>query len=387
MEVNTLTWVITIAVIAGFFIFDFYAHVRTPHSPSIKESAWWSLFYVALACAFGVFLWFTWGEPGDPHGHGVEFFTGYVTEKALSVDNLFIFALIMGTFKVPRQYQQKVLLIGIALALIFRGVFIAFGAAAIEAWSDVFYLFGIWLLWTAYTVIRDEVSDEPARDPSDMKLIKVLNKAVPVSDDYSGDRLLVRRLGKLTVTPLLVCLVAIGMTDLMFALDSIPAIYGITQEPYIVFTTNAFALLGLRQMYFLLDGLLDRLVYLPYGLGIILAFIGVKLVLHALHENGLPFINGGEPVHDAPEVQTVVSLLVIVAVLTVTVLASLWKSKRDGGKNDADADSGAADAGAADAAAAPATADSVGADRAGDGAAGTTGVAEASDTSGDPDRN
>ncbi|MCJ7859530.1 TerC family protein [Corynebacterium kalidii] len=387
MEVNTLTWVITIAVIAGFFIFDFYAHVRTPHSPSIKESAWWSLFYVALACAFGVFLWFTWGEPGDPHGHGVEFFTGYVTEKALSVDNLFIFALIMGTFKVPRQYQQKVLLIGIALALIFRGVFIAFGAAAIEAWSDVFYLFGIWLLWTAYTVIRDEVSDEPARDPSDMKLIKVLNKAVPVSDDYSGDRLLVRRLGKLTVTPLLVCLVAIGMTDLMFALDSIPAIYGITQEPYIVFTTNAFALLGLRQMYFLLDGLLDRLVYLPYGLGIILAFIGVKLVLHALHENGLPFINGGEPVHDAPEVQTVVSLLVIVGVLTVTVLASLWKSKRDGGKNDADADSGAADAGAADAAAAPATADSVGADRAGDGAAGTTGVAEASDTSGDPDRN
>jgi tellurite resistance protein TerC len=336
---------------------------------------------------FGVFLWFTWGEPGDPHGHGVEFFTGYVTEKALSVDNLFIFALIMGTFKVPRQYQQKVLLIGIALALIFRGVFIAFGAAAIEAWSDVFYLFGIWLLWTAYTVIRDEVSDQPARDPSDMKLIKVLNKAVPVSDDYSGDRLLVRRLGKLTVTPLLVCLVAIGMTDLMFALDSIPAIYGITQEPYIVFTTNAFALLGLRQMYFLLDGLLDRLVYLPYGLGIILAFIGVKLVLHALHENGLPFINGGEPVHDAPEVQTVVSLLVIVGVLTVTVLASLWKSKRDGGKNDADADSGAADAGAADAAAAPATADSVGADRAGDGAAGTTGVAEASDTSGDPDRN
>jgi tellurite resistance protein TerC len=373
MEVNTLTWIITIAVIAGFFIFDFYAHVRTPHSPSIKESAWWSLFYVALACAFGVFLWFTWGEPGDPHGHGVEFFTGYVTEKALSVDNLFIFALIMGTFKVPRQYQQKVLLIGIALALIFRGVFIAFGAAAIEAWSDVFYIFGIWLLWTAYTVIRDEVSNEPARDPSDMKLIKVLNKAVPVSDDYSGDRLLVRRLGKLTVTPLLVCLVAIGMTDLMFALDSIPAIYGITQEPYIVFTTNAFALLGLRQMYFLLDGLLDRLVYLPYGLGIILAFIGVKLVLHALHENGLPFINGGEPVHNAPEVQTVVSLLVIVGVLTVTVLASLWKSKRDGRQD------------AAETVDTEDTADAVVGDGAAD--AGAAGSAEAADTSGDSDRN
>lgn len=172
-----------------------------------------------------------------------------------------------------------------------------------------------------------------------MKLIKVLNKAVPVADDYSGDKLLVRRLGKRAVTPLLVCLVAIGMTDLMFALDSIPAIYGITQEPYIVFTTNAFALLGLRQMYFLLDGLLDRLVYLPYGLGIILAFIGVKLVLHALHENGLPFINGGEPVLNAPEVETVVSLIVIVGVLAVTVVASLVKSKHDAAKESAAADS------------------------------------------------
>ena len=343
MEVNALTWAITIAVIAGFFIFDFYAHVRTPHSPSLKESAWWSLFYVALACAFGVFLWFTWGEPGDPHGHGIEFFTGYVTEKALSVDNLFIFALIMGSFKVPREYQQKVLLIGIALALVFRGVFIAFGAAAIEAWSDVFYIFGIWLMWTAYTVVRDEVRDEPARDPSDMKLIKVLNKAVPVADEFHGDKLFVRKLGKVMVTPMMVCLVAIGMTDLMFALDSIPAIYGITQEPYIVFTTNALALLGLRQMYFLLDGLLDRLVYLPYGLGIILAFIGVKLVLHALHENGLPFINGGEPVSGAPEVETVTSLLVIVGVLVVTIIASVLKSRKDAKDGEDGEDAGAAE--------------------------------------------
>ncbi|MGO1911684.1 MAG: TerC family protein [Corynebacterium sp.] len=343
MEVNALTWIITIVVIAGFFVFDFYAHVRTPHAPTIKESAWWSLFYVALACCFGVFLWFTWGEPGDPHVHGVEFFTGYVTEKALSVDNLFIFALIMGTFKVPREYQQKVLLIGIALALVFRGIFIAFGAAAIDAWSDVFYIFGIWLLWTAFSVVRDEVSDKPEKDPSDMKLIKTLNKAVPVADENHGDKLFVRRLGKFAVTPLLVCLVAIGMTDLMFALDSIPAIYGITQEPYIVFTTNAFALLGLRQMYFLLDGLLDRLVYLPYGLGVILAFIGAKLILHALHENGLPFINGGEPVLGAPEVETVTSLIVIVGVLAVTVIASLLKSRHDAGKDDGEAD-GEADA-------------------------------------------
>lgn len=185
-------------------------------------------------------------------------------------------------------------------------------------------------MWTAYTVVRDEVRDEPARDPSDMKLIKVLNKAVPVADEFHGDKLIVRKLGKVMVTPLMVCLVAIGMTDLMFALDSIPAIYGITQEPYIVFTTNALALLGLRQMYFLLDGLLDRLVYLPYGLGIILAFIGVKLVLHALHENGLPFINGGEPVSGAPEVETVTSLLVIVGVLVVTIIASVLKSRKDG---------------------------------------------------------
>ncbi|MGP9723376.1 TerC family protein [Corynebacterium sp. AOP40-9SA-29] len=350
MEVNALTWIITIVVIAGFFVFDFYAHVRTPHAPTIKESAWWSLFYVALACCFGVFLWFTWGEPGDPHVHGVEFFTGYVTEKALSVDNLFIFALIMGTFKVPREYQQKVLLIGIALALVFRGIFIAFGAAAIDAWSDVFYIFGIWLLWTAFSVVRDEVSDKPEKDPSDMKLIKTLNKAVPVADEYHSDKLFVRRLGKIAVTPLLVCLVAIGMTDLMFALDSIPAIYGITQEPYIVFTTNAFALLGLRQMYFLLDGLLDRLVYLPYGLGVILAFIGVKLVLHALHENGLPFINGGEPVLGAPEVETVTSLIVIIGVLAVTVIASLLKSRHDAGKEEAAEDDGGEDGAEDDAA-------------------------------------
>lgn len=337
MEVNALTWIITIAVVLGFFIFDFYSHVRTPHAPSIKESALWSLFYVGLACIFGVFLWLTWGEPGDPHVHGVEFFTGYVTEKALSVDNLFIFALIMGSFKIPREYQQKVLLIGIALALLFRGIFIGFGAAAINAWSDVFYIFGIWLLWTAFTVVRDEVSDKPARDPGDMKLIKVLNKAIPVSKEFHGDRLIVRNLGRVVVTPLMVALVAIGMADLMFALDSIPAIYGITQEPYIVFTANALALLGLRQMYFLLDGLLDRLVYLPYGLGIILAFIGVKLFLHALHENGLPFINGGDPVLGAPEIGTVASLVVIIGVLAVTVVASVLKSRHDA-KNGAEAE-------------------------------------------------
>ncbi len=328
MEVNLTVWLITGAVILGFFIFDFYSHVRTPHEPSMKESAWWSLFYVALACVFGVFLWFTWGEPGNPHQHGIEFFTGYVTEKALSVDNLFIFALIMSSFKIPRKYQQKVLLIGIAMALVFRLVFILLGAAVIEAWSDVFYIFSIWLIYTAAKLLWDEIRETPDTDPNDMFIIKLLRKVIPVTSGYHGDKLTHRVGGKLSLTPLFVAIISIGMVDLMFALDSIPAIYGITTEPYIVFTTNAFALLGLRQMYFLLDGLLDRLVYLPYGLGLILAFIGVKLGLHALHENNLPFINGGENVA-VPEVETTFSLVFILGVLVITVIASIIKNKRD----------------------------------------------------------
>ncbi|KKO87383.1 tellurium resistance protein TerC [Corynebacterium ulcerans] len=315
--------------ISGFLFFDFlFPMSKPPHEPTLKESAGWSLFYVALACAFGVFLWFVWGEPGNPHQHGIEFFTGYVTEKALSVDNLFVFALIMGTFKIPRKYQQKVLLIGIALALIFRLIFILLGAAVIHAWSDVFYIFGIFLLYTAIKLIYDEVTDQPETDPNDMRIIKWLRKVVRVTPTYEKDHLYIHQKGKFALTPLFIALVAIGMIDLMFAFDSIPAIYGITTEPYIVFTTNAFALLGLRQMYFLLDGLLERLVYLPYGLGIILGFIGVKLVLHALHENNLPFINSGNNV-PVPEIDTVWSLVSIVGILTVTVLASVIKSKRD----------------------------------------------------------
>ncbi len=328
MEVTAITWAITIAVVVGFFIFDFFSHVRTPHEPSLQESALWSLFYVVLAFGFGIFLWFTWGTPEDPHKHGLEFMTGYITEKALSVDNLFVFALIMGSFKIPRKYQQKVLLIGIALALVFRLIFILAGAAMIEAWSDVFYIFGIFLIYTAVKLVVDEIREVPETDPNDMWIIKTLRRVIPVTAGYEKDHLYVHKKGQFALTPLFVALVAIGMIDIMFALDSIPAIYGITSEPYIVFTTNAFALLGLRQMYFLLDGLLDRLVYLPYGLGAILGFIGVKLILHALHENKLAFINGGESVH-VPEVPTLVSLLVIVSILVIAVVASLWKNKRD----------------------------------------------------------
>ncbi|GAB3941301.1 TerC family protein [Corynebacterium tapiri] len=323
MSVPLWVWILTIVVILGFFVFDFVSHVRTPHEPTLKEAGLWSLFYVGLALAFGGIVWTVWD-----HEHGVQYLTGYVTEKALSVDNLFVFALIMGAFKIPRRYQQKVLLIGIVLALVFRLIFILLGAAVIAAWSDVFYLFAIFLIWTAVKLFWDEVTDAEETDPKDMRVVKMLNKVVPVTDRYYRDHLWVKQAGKRAMTPLFVALMAIGMVDIMFAFDSIPAIYGITQEPFLVFATNAFALMGLRQLYFLLDGLLDRLVYLPYGLALILGFIGVKLLLHALHENNLPFINGGENV-TVPEVPTVLSLVVILGILAVTVIASVIKNKRD----------------------------------------------------------
>ncbi|HZK32178.1 MAG TPA: TerC/Alx family metal homeostasis membrane protein [Corynebacterium sp.] len=323
MSVSLWIWIATSLVILGFFIFDFVTHVRTPHEPTLKESAWWSVFYVGLALVFGVFVWVLWdGE------HGLQYFTGYVTEKALSVDNLFVFALIFAAFKIPRRYQQKVLLIGIMLALLFRLIFILLGQALIAAWSDVFYLFALFLLFTAVKLIWDEVADSPETNPNDMAVIRWLRKVVPVSGRYYRDNLWTRVNGKFTLTPLFVALVAIGIVDVIFALDSIPAIYGITSEAYLVFTTNAFSLMGLRQLYFLLDGLLDRLVYLSYGLGVILGFIGIKLLLHALHENNLPFINGGEDV-PVPEISTVASLLIIVGILVGTVLLSLWKDARD----------------------------------------------------------
>ena len=323
MHVPLWVWGITIVIVIGFIAFDFFAHVRTPHEPTMKEAGGWTAFYVVLALLFGLFIWIFWD-----HNRGIEFLSGYITEKALSVDNLFVFALIIGAFQIPRKYQQKVLLFGIAIALILRGIFIALGAAVISAWSDVFYLFAIFLLYTAFKTIYDEAVDKPPTDPSDMKMIKWLGRVVPISEDYNKDKLTVKQAGKRYLTPLAIALVAIGLIDLMFAFDSIPAIYGLTDEPYIVFTANALALMGLRQMYFLLDGLLDRLVYLAYGLGIILGFIGVKLMLHALHENNLWFINGGENV-EVPEISTWVSLAFIVLVLVVTVIVSWIKNKRD----------------------------------------------------------
>jgi len=322
MDVSLAVWLITLAVIAGFFVFDFFAHVRTPHEPTLKESGFWSAFYVGLALIFGVVVTYVWGG-----NYGGEYYAGFVTEKALSVDNLFVFLLLMTSFAVPRAYQQKVLLIGIAIALVMRGGFIAVGAAAINAFSWVFYLFGIFLIYTAIKLIIDHMRTQtPEEEKKESLGVRLMKKVLPTTEEYHEDKLTVKIDGKRMVTPMLLTLVAIGMADLMFALDSIPAIYGLTQEPYLVFTANAFALMGLRQLYFLIGGMLERLVYLSYGLSIILGFIGVKLVLHALHENTLPFINDGEPL-PVPEVGIGLSMTVIVSVLVVTVIASLLASR------------------------------------------------------------
>lgn len=321
MHVTPLVWVLTCLVILGLFVFDFFAHVRKPHAPSFRESAFWSAVFIAIAVIFGFVVMWLWGPT-----YGGEYFAGYVTEKALSVDNLFVFVIIMATFSIPREYQPKVLTIGILMALVMRGIFIAIGAAAINAYSWVFYLFGFFLVYTAYTLIRDHGHEQEVEEERDNKIIRAVMKVLPTTEEYDGDRLVTKIDGKRVVTPLMLALVAIGFTDVLFALDSIPAIYGLTQQPYLVFTANAFALMGLRQLFFLIGGLLERLVYLAYGLSIILAFIGVKLVLHALHENTLPFLNGGEHV-SVPEVSTGLSLLVILGVLVVTTVASLLKTR------------------------------------------------------------
>ncbi|MCF8610838.1 TerC family protein [Gordonia sp. HY285] len=325
MNVSLTTWLITGVVILGLFVFDFFAHVKTPHEPTLRESGFWSTVYITIAVIFGGYIWWQWGST-----YGGEYFAGYVTEKALSVDNLFVFVVIMTKFAVPRIYQQKVLLLGIVMALVMRGAFIAVGAAAINAYSWVFYLFGLFLLLTAVKLLRE--SDDPVEHEKERegRLERLVKKVFRASDTYDGDKLVTRVDGRRMITPLLLVLVVIGFTDVLFALDSIPAIYGLTQEPYLVFTANAFALMGLRQLYFLLGGLLDKLIYLSYGLSLILAFIGVKLVLHALHENTLGFINGGEHVA-VPEISTGLSLGVIGGTLLVTTVASLVVSKRRAG--------------------------------------------------------
>ncbi len=320
MDVTPLIWIITIAVTIAFFVYEFFAHVRTPHEPTIGESARWSVFYISLALLFGVGIGVVSGWT-----YGGEYFAGYLTEKALSIDNLFVFLIVMTGFAVPKKYQQKVLMIGIVIALILRGIFIAVGATLIENFSWIFYLFGALLLVLAY---RQAFSNHDS-DPAHGRFMTFVRRHLPVSDEYNGDKLTVVKNGTRFVTPMLLTIIAIGFIDLVFAVDSIPAIYGLTDQAYIVFTANAFALMGLRQLFFLIGGLLERLVYLAQGLAVILAFIGVKLVFHALHVNELPFVNGGEPVLWAPEIPIWFSLLFIAATIAVATVASLAKTRRD----------------------------------------------------------
>lgn len=321
MHITGLQWGVTIAFILALLAYDFFFHVRKAHEPTIKEAAIWSAVYVGIALLFGLVILF-WDGPQ----FAAEYYGGYITEKALSVDNLFVFLIIMASFRVPREDQQKVLLFGIIFAMIARTVFILVGAAAIERWSWVFYLFGLVLIYTAGNLIKGEITDKEEEDEANNFVVRLAKKMFHTVDYYDGDKLFTIENGKKVMTPMLLVMVAIGGTDILFALDSIPAIFGLTQEAYIVFTATAFSLMGLRQLYFLIDGLLDRLIYLSWGLSIILAFIGVKLLLHALHSNTLPFVNDGQPVH-VVEVTIGFSLTVIVGVLIVTVLASLLSPK------------------------------------------------------------
>ena len=323
MDVPIWVWAVTVAAILAMIVFDFVGHVRTPHAPSLKESATWSAVYVGIAILFGLgVLVFAGGTFGG------EYFAGYVTEKALSVDNLFVFVLIMASFGVPRELQQKVLLFGIAFALVLRTIFIFIGAAAIENYSLVFYVFGAILIYTAVVQARSGGHDEE-EEFKENGILKLVRKAVPTTEEYHSDKMTTKIDGKRYITPLMIALIAIGTADIIFAVDSIPAIFGLTQETYLVFAANAFSLLGLRQLFFLIDGLLDRLVYLAYGLAVILGFIGIKLVIHALHTNELPFINGGEHITLIPEIPTWLSLLVILLTLIVTTVLSLRKNKKD----------------------------------------------------------
>jgi tellurite resistance protein TerC len=314
MDVPALVWCLTVVGIVGLLLFDFFVHVRKAHVPTLGEAARWSALYVGIALLFGVGVWVFGGTTA-----GTEYFAGYITEKALSVDNLFVFLVLITSFRVPRADQQKVLLIGIVFSLVARTGFIFLGAALINSFAWVFYGFGLILLITAGNLLKSQDSESRS---ADNVIIRLARRFLRTSDEYDGDKLTTVRDGKRVLTPMLLVMVAIGGTDVLFALDSIPAIFGLTQDVYLVFTATVFSLLGLRQLYFLLDGLLDRLIYLSFGLAAILAFIGVKLILHALHENNVPFINNGDSVEVA-EISTALSLAVILGVLVVTVVTSL----------------------------------------------------------------
>ncbi|WP_052852718.1 TerC family protein [Streptomyces avicenniae] len=311
MDVSLTMWVLTVVVLSALIAVDFFFG-RKPHEVSLREAGTWTVIWVILACLFGLgLLVFEGGTPSS------EFFAGYITEKSLSVDNLFVFVLIMAKFSVPVQYQARVLMVGVLIALVLRAAFIAAGAALISNFSWVFYIFGAFLIWTAWKLIKEARAGEEEEEAPENAFMKTVQRRFPATDRYHGTKMTIKENGRRLVTPMLIVMLAIGSTDILFALDSIPAIFGLTQDPYIVFTANAFALMGLRQLYFLIGGLLRKLVHLSYGLSVILGFIGVKLVLHALHESG---------VH-VPEISIAVSLTVICGVLAVTTITSLYATR------------------------------------------------------------
>ncbi|MGW9112430.1 TerC family protein [Microbacterium sp. NPDC055683] len=322
MDIPVAFQVGSLVILTLILVADLLIILKRPHIPSTRESTLWVVFYVALALVFAGILW----AIGDAQ-HAGEFVAGWLTEYSLSIDNLFVFVLIMSQFSVPRRYQQEVLMVGIIIALVLRAAFILLGAALIESFSWIFYIFGAFLLYTAIKQALPEKHDSDQQTES--FIVRTLRRFIDISDEYDGAKLRTTVNGKRMLTPMLVVFISIGVTDLMFAIDSIPAIYGITQIPFLVFAANIFALMGLRQLYFLLGDLLEKLKYLHYGVAFILAFIGVKLVMHALHVNELPFINGGQHIEWVPEINNWTSLGVIIGSMAVATIASLVSSARE----------------------------------------------------------
>jgi tellurite resistance protein TerC len=311
MDVTLLTWALVVGAILALIVVDLLTVSRKPHDVMFKEAAIWSIFYIGVAIAFGVWVWQTAGSQ-----FGTEYFAAYLVEKSLSVDNLFVFIIILAQFAVPSIYHQRVLMFGVILALVLRAIFIAVGAAALAAFSFTFVIFGAILIWTGVGLFK-HWDEDPS--PEDNKLVKIVRKRIAMTDEYDGSKIFTRQNGKRIATPMFLVMIAIASTDLLFALDSIPATFGVTQEPFLVFAANAFALLGLRALYFLLKGLLDKLVYLSLGLSIILMFIGVKLIMTYVHEIW----------YEVPKIPTLVSLAVIATILIVSTVASLIKVKKD----------------------------------------------------------
>jgi tellurite resistance protein TerC len=322
MNVPVWVWFLTIGLTGAFLLVDVLIIGRRPHVPTMAETGRLLALYVTLAIAFGLGVWHFSGPD-----FATQYFAGWVTEYSLSIDNLFVFIIIMGKFGVPEKLQQSALLIGIMIALILRGMFIGLGAAAINEFSWIFYIFGAFLIYTAVKLAGQGGSEDDEYEEN--RVLKWVEKRFPATDQWQGTALFVRSNGSRMITPMFIVIIALGTTDLLFALDSIPAIFGLTQQPFLVLTANIFALMGLRQLYFLIGGLLKRLVYLGIGLAVLLGFIGVKLILHAAHVNMVAFINSGHPVPHAPDISIGQSLAVIIAILAITTVASLLKSGKD----------------------------------------------------------